>query len=109
MNCQAEGLDIEDFWKDNEILRPQLYKLLLKVKEEINWGGPKVELLKRIRKLGKSTTFTVREVKLLRKLINQQKREGYTDFKAVLYYFPGKSLKMVRNKYNEKYRHAKET
>jgi hypothetical protein len=81
--------------------------LLIKIREKIDWRGPKIELLRRIRRLGRSKKFTVRDVKLLRKIVNQQKREGYTDFKAALYYFPGKSVEMIERKYNEKYRRGR--
>ena len=68
-------------------------------------------LLARIQKIGRNrTNFTIREVKFLKKLINQQKKDGYTDFEEVADHFPGKSVETLENKYYEKssiskYRH----
>jgi len=59
-------------------------------------------LLKRIRKIGNNCDFSVRETKLLRKLVNQQLKNGHTDFEAILEQFPGKTKGMLERKYYEK-------
>jgi hypothetical protein len=73
------------------------------VSREICWKGTKNELLKRIRRIAFKHDFSAREVKLLRKLVNEQKKHGYTNFEEVQYYFPGKTIEMIEAKYNEKY------
>ena len=100
--CDEQGYEITDFWKDNNKLSGGLYKIYKQVLKIVNWKGHKPDLLKRIRRVGTKSTFSAREIKLLRKLINQQKREGYVDFNSILYFFPGKSVKMLEQKYYNK-------
>ena len=71
--------------------------------EQIKWRSGPTVLLRRIRRIGRSKTFSVRETKLLRKLINGQKRQGYVDFEEIQDEFPGKTIEMLKKKYNEKY------
>ena len=91
------------FWEGTEKAGPELKALLVAISQEICWKGTKNELLKRIRKVALKKGFSAREVKLLRKLVNEQKKNGYTDFEEVQYYFPGKTTEMLEEKYNEKY------
>ncbi|CAI2383005.1 unnamed protein product [Moneuplotes crassus] len=106
--CKNSGIDISGFWT-LESLTPVYTNILKILANKINWDCYKIKnLLARIKKIGnKSKEFSAREVKLLRKLINQQKRENYTDFSAILYEFPGKSIETLRAKYNEKYDYLK--
>ena len=71
--CKEKDIEISDFWHTKKSLRGDLYDSLKVFEELIQWrSGPKI-LLRRIRRIGKSKTFSVRETKLLRKLINSQK------------------------------------
>ena len=99
--CKEEDLEVTDFWKNDRWLPPEHKNILAQVKKEINWRGTKKELLKRIRKQARMTEFSAREVKLITKLVNQQKKHGFRDFKAMVYYFPGKSVEMIEEKYKE--------
>ena len=67
----------------------------------------KKDLLRRIRKIGLRKTFSVREIKLLRKLINQQVKEGFIDFEAIHGQFPGKTIEQLKEKYNQKFDYLK--
>lgn len=98
-HCETDGINISDFWKGGKGLPAYHMDVLDEIKKEIDWKGTKNELLKRVRKLGKSAGFSARDTKFLKKLINQQRKKGYLDFEEVLYYFPGKSVEQVRDQY----------
>jgi len=49
----------------------------------------------------KKDKFSVRDVRLLRKLVHKQKKENYLDFDEIQYYFPGKSVESIKKKYYE--------
>jgi hypothetical protein len=94
---------MSDFWKNNSTLDPEHKDLLLKIAKKISWKGYYMKLLKRIRKLARAKDFSVREDKLLSKLVNQQRRKGYRNFEELVYYFPGKDAEMLERKYYEKF------
>ena len=81
--------------------------MLIKVESKFDWRSGRPTLLKRIWRVGTNTSFSVRDKKLLRKLVNQQVREGYKDFQKILHFFPGKTIEMLEKKYNEKFDYLK--
>ena len=59
------------------------------------------KLLERIRKIAMNQfKFSSRDTKLFRKIVKQQKKDGYIDYEEIQYYFPGKSLDVIKKKYN---------
>ena len=100
--CDESGYKITDFWKDDKKLTGDLYKIYRQIIKIVNWKGHKLDLLKRIRRIGKNSTFSARETKLLRKLANQQRRKGCIDFESIVYFFPGKTVEMLEQKYFNK-------
>ena len=101
--CKNSNVEISEFWEDDEPLSEDLYDILRRLEYEIQWRSGLPILLRRIRRVGKNTKFSVRDTKLLRKLINGQKKQGYINFEAVLDDFPGKTISMLQNEYNKKY------
>lgn len=73
--------------------------VLSEISDIINWKSDRCDLLKRIRKLVSQTVFSVRDRKLLSKLINKQRKVGEISFEALLYYFPGKSVETLKKNY----------
>ena len=86
--------------------RRELEGILKALKQIIKWKRNIKSLYDRISNIY-SDDFTIRETKLLRKLINQQKKEGYIDYQAIIYHFPGKTIEACKEKYLEKYDHLK--
>ncbi|CAI2383208.1 unnamed protein product [Moneuplotes crassus] len=103
--CKECQVQVSDFWSSATILSSELWGILERIAAEISWSPSKLDqLLTRIKKIGKNPDkFSARDNKLLRKLVNQQKRNGYIDYQEVLYYFPGKSLETIKKKYGEKW------
>ena len=100
---KEQGIEVSEFWENDKALDEDLYEVLKVFEGQIQWkSGPKV-LLRRIRRIGRNKTFSARETKRLRKLINSQKRYGYIDYEEIKDEFPGKSIEMLKEKYNEKY------
>ena len=99
---QEYDIEISDF--TDKRVRPceRMTEILKTLKSELKWKRSKNLLLKRIRKIGNNSDFSVRENKLLRKLVNQQLKNGYADFEAILVHFPGKTSEMLEQKYYEK-------
>lgn len=89
--CQENGFEVTEYWTKRDIqTRPQ-YALLESVIPEVNWKGTRLELLRRIQKIGKNKTLSCREKGLLKKLITENIKNGKCNYKAILYYFPGKT------------------
>jgi len=80
-----------------------LHEILRILECQLQWRSGLHVLLRRIRRVGRNDKFSARQTKLLRKLVNAQKKQGYIDFEEVHDYFPGKTLDMLESKYNEKY------
>ena len=103
--CKEKDIEISDFWKTKNSLNGNLYETLKIFEELIQWkSGPQV-LLRRIRRIGRNKNFSVRETKLLRKLINAQRKKGYENFEEILDEFPGKTIEMLKEKYFEKFKY----
>jgi len=100
---EEHWIPIDDFTNPNGETSEEMVEVLRIMKKKLEWKRSKMVLLKRIRKISNNREFSVRETKLLRKLINRQKKDGYIDFQEVLFYFPGKTIEILRNKYNEKF------
>ena len=69
-------------------------KILLWIKEQHHWKGNIYILIKRIKKIVNSQTFTAREVRLLKKLLKYHKKKRMS-IEKVLVYFPGKSIDQI--------------
>ena len=102
VNCKEYGLSIEQFINKEREITKEMLKVLKIIKKKIGWKRSKNILLQRIQKIGNNSKFSVRENKLLRKLINQQRRNGYTSFEEILDHFPGKTIEILQTKYSEK-------
>ena len=100
---EEHWIPIDDFTNPNGETSEEMVEVLRIMKKKLEWKRSKMVLLKRIRKISNNREFSVRETKLLRKLINKQKKDGYIDFQEVLFYFPGKTIDILKNKYNEKF------
>lgn len=98
--CEVQ---IEDLFvaKSNR-LKGNALLVLKEIAEIINWRSSRSDLQKRIRKLASQTTFSVRDKKLLKKLVNKQRKVGEINFDDILYYFPGKSVETLKKYYYQK-------
>jgi hypothetical protein len=90
------------FWIDNSKLTGTLKVILRSLCVEVDWKDRASKLLKRIRRIGRNQDFSVRDWKLLRKLVNQQKRAGNVNFSKLEYFFPGKSEELLQRTYTER-------
>mmetsp|Transcript_20613 Transcript_20613/g.18254 ORF Transcript_20613/g.18254 Transcript_20613/m.18254 type:complete len:275 (+) Transcript_20613:17-841(+) len=96
--CSQHGIVIDNFYKDDKPLQDVEAVVLLQLSLEIGWKkNRRCDLLKRIRRISRKTTFSVRETKLLKKLIQDQAKEGYKNFEVVLEYFPGKTIDILKS------------
>lgn len=68
----------------------------------VQWKGQLKPLVDRFVKLYSSDTLSTREIKLLRKLIRQKRKNPTVKWTSILNQFPGKSVEFIRN-----YAHAK--
>ncbi|CAI2363226.1 unnamed protein product [Moneuplotes crassus] len=108
--CEKNQTRIEEFWNSFDTLKKVHVKILKELSDKVMWKRKNfVSLHSRIRKIGeKRHTFTVREVKFLKKMVNKQQRKGRTDFNELVYYFPGKKEEQLIRKYNEESRISSE-
>lgn len=96
-------MDIESFWKDNNKLDSARKSILYEVSRKISWKGRESKLLKRIRSLARNKKFSIRDGKLFNELVSKQLKYGHIDLEKILYYFPGKSLRMIENEYEKRF------
>ena len=89
--CQEYGFETTDFTHSRGEPTEEMFEVLNIIKSQLGWKRSKNMLLARIRKIGKNTTFSIRETKLLRKLINKQLKDGFSDFSSIIDQFPGKT------------------
>lgn len=73
--CNQAGWEVSEFWRTNSPLNEAQWAIIQTLAKEISWDTEKSEqLIKRINKIGKNSEyFTIRDTKLLRKMINSQK------------------------------------
>ena len=76
----------------------KINEILCQVLVQTNFKGNKTLLLKRIQKLLLSQEYSVREEKLLKKLVLIQLKSGKIDFNQLEYFFPGKDSEEIRRK-----------
>ena len=88
--------NIDEFLTSQLELDITLKEILSEAHQRTNFRGGKIYLLKRIQKLVSIQTFSVRENKLLKKLISQQLDSKKIDFVQIEYFFPGKQSEVVR-------------
>jgi len=69
--------------------------LLFDLKEESHWRGNIYSLLGRLKKIMAQSTFTAREIRLLKRLVKTQWNETI-DFKQILTNFPGRAMKDLK-------------
>lgn len=102
--CQENEIKISDFWRDNSSLDPEHKNILFEIAQEVEWRGRESKLLKRIRKQARNKKFSVRDIKHLSKLVNQQRRKGYRNFDELVYYFPGKDSQTLEMTYYQNFK-----
>ena len=88
--------NIDEFLTNQFEVDVTLKEILTEAHQRTNFRGSKVYLLKRIQKLVSTQTFSVRENKLLKKLVTGQLESCKIDFLHIEYFFPGKQSEVVR-------------
>ena len=95
--CAEKGIETKEFWNSSYPLSDSLKEVLNKLHKDTLWKGSTKELYKRIVKLGLST-FSVRELKLLKKIVKDQTKSGKINFEELSYHLPGKSYESIKSK-----------
>lgn len=94
-------VSIECFYDSDRVFSKDWDQVLNKLIEQIKWrNSRKEELLTRITKIAANKSFSVRDGKLLKKLVKSQSSKGEIDYKALQYYFPGKTVEMIAQEYS---------
>ena len=65
-------------------------------------------LVQRVQKLANNQKFSVRDKKLLIRLVKNRPKEDQIDYEAVIYHFPGKSVEQLDKICKELLRGSKE-
>ncbi|CAI2362036.1 unnamed protein product [Moneuplotes crassus] len=112
--CKEHGVSVTNFWKDSAPLPRREKSILIALADKICWKrNRKLDLLKRIRRIATKKTFSVREKKLLKKIIsknsklhlliaggcNNQILSEIQGTQEILENFPGKSLERCFEEY----------
>ena len=98
-------ISMEDFWKPDNPIGEVQSQILLELSLKINWKtNRKLDLLERIKRIASNKNFSARDTKLLRKLVLRQQKNGYQDFEEISQYFPGKSVEMIREYHDKRFK-----
>ena len=95
-----ETIDIIDDF-NRRIMCSYRLKLIKLIIREFKWQKTTYLLFKRLRRLVLDQDFSIRDLRLLRKVIKQQKRSKKYDIKLLSSLFPGKLHFTIRNMWKE--------
>ena len=73
----------------------------MRLAEMINWKGSRVRLFNRISAVCKLSNFSVREMKLLKRIVKKEFSGIPIDYERVLYEFPGKTMRQIKQECNK--------
>ncbi|CAI2382756.1 unnamed protein product [Moneuplotes crassus] len=98
--CDVHCVSLSCFSLPEDSLPKDARSVLDKLMKEVKWRtNRKEDLLKRITKYTTNSTFSVRDGKLLRRLVRSQIKKGEVDYSSLLYYFPGKTAEQLEQEY----------
>ena len=83
-------------FQNNTNYESKLTNIFEQISKEVNFNGNKSAFLNRIRKIGYKTDFTLRDNKLLKKLIDVSVEYGNINLDQIEYFFPGKDPSQIR-------------
>ena len=98
---RERGRSVTEFWIGEQAIDGTLDEVLSETLNQIEFKGDKLLLLKRIRKIASNKDFSIREKKLMRRLIEIQSKSFNIDFDQIEYFFPGKLSEIVRKEIGE--------
>ena len=99
--CNQYEWEISEILEEDSTLSERLAYVFQLWWSESKWKGKPENLLTRLRKMWKWKTFSFRDSKLLSKVARKHKTGGKVDFKALEYYFPGKSACDIEDQLNK--------
>ena len=67
---------------------------MLQVKEQHSWKGTIYVLMNRIRKIVKASSFTARDIRLLKRLLKEENQNSIS-MEEVHSHFPGKTMEQI--------------
>ncbi|CAI2382893.1 unnamed protein product [Moneuplotes crassus] len=98
--CEAQCVSLSCFSLPKDHLSEDAGSILDELMKEVKWRtNRKEDLLRRITKYTTNSTFSVRDGKLLRRLVRSQIKKGEVDYSSLLYYFPGKTAEQLEKEY----------
>ena len=89
--CNYNQRDISEFFVADCKLDSVLDTILSKVHDRINFKQSRCFLLNRIRKVAANSEFSIRDKRLLKKIVTAQSKSGNLNLDNIEYFFPGKS------------------
>lgn len=93
---KEEGLSIESFWSDNFTMTNLHHCIISRLSICFRWKRNVKTMLKRIQRLGKNQTMSVRQSNLLSKLIRDAGDEAL-NLDEIIHMFPGKTIETLRS------------
>jgi len=95
---QEQSLTIDYIYDINN--EDKFQEIIQKVADECGWRRDLDFLENRFRKLHSLPRFSVREMKLMRRLKKTQKKKANIDWEEFLYHFPGKTHQLLYDAFN---------
>ena len=95
--CNYNQRDISEFFIPDCKLDSVLDTILSKVHERINFKQSKYFLLNRIRKVAANSEFSIRDKRLLKKIVTAQSAFSNFNIENIEYFFPGKSRILIKS------------
>ena len=89
---------MSEFAINYESLRVDLKEIIKTFLNQWEWKGTCKDLHRRIFKL-LTSPFSVREIKILKKMIKKQSKNKTIKYDKIAYHLPGKSIKAIKNQW----------
>ena len=99
--CSCQNINIQDFWGDVEISEDH-EKVLNDLKAQVHWRRGILAMLKRIQKLAKDQSLSVRQKHMLRRLVGKaEKNNTELVVEDIADMFPGKLISTLESGLND--------
>jgi len=95
--CNSLGITLDDLFTNDELSNN--HRLWLDLCSRCEWKRESTFMKARFQKLYENTDFSVREMKLLKRLVKRQKKVGSINWEKISYNFPGKSAQLIKDTY----------
>lgn len=99
--CEKEGVEVIEYLRSPNRTFAKLDKIVSDIINSCAWKSKTSNLKMRLYKLITRTWFSARELRILKKVMKQELKNGTVDWNKIMYFFPGKTKENIMRAYNK--------